>query len=177
MSDILTNITLSSSPTVLARIQASCTVSSHSMTPPAVKLWDSFQSDAEMWCKEISLSLQDRVSENVLRSRPPKALVIVEESSIYSYFDMEIKPGFDSLVGPDGIGPKLAIDHGRLENGQADRSVRDTISDRVLVAIEIKHSQALSSSIMKAPLHEYVAPRDSILEKKKVKKTGSQKVI
>ena len=169
MTDLLTKLQLSSSPTI-GRLSASCTTSIHALPPKDVKEWAKFQSEAKKWCKTAaSTSTQLVVPPKVLKVRVD-GIKIRQESSVYAYFDEEITPAFEVIFGPDGLGPQLKIGMGNLGNGQADRSVQEVASDRVLVPIEMKHSGVLNSSTMSTPLHEYVAPEDN------KNKTGHQKV-
>lgn len=169
MTDLLTKLPLSSSPTI-GRLSASCTTSIHALPPMLVKEWAKFRSEAKEWCKTAaSTSTQLVVPPKVLKVRVD-GIEILQESSVYAYFDEEITPAFEVIFGPDGLGPRLKIGMGNLGNGQADRSVQEVASDQVLVPIEMKHSGVLNSSTMSTPLHEYVASEDN------ENKTGHQKV-
>lgn len=168
MTDLLTKLPLSSSPTI-GRLPASCSLSIHALPPMVVKEWSKFQSEAKEWCKTATSTQELIVPQKVLKDRED-GIMIREESSVYAYLDEEITPAFEVIFGPDGLGPRLEIGMGNLGNGKADRSVQEVASDRVLVPIEMKHSGVLNSSTMSTPLHEYVAPEDD------ENKTGHKKV-
>lgn len=159
MTDLLTKIPLSNSQTI-GKLSTSCTPSSFAVPPIAVKEWATFPSEVREWCKTAAATASQEliaVPTKVLKDRVD-GITIRQESSVYAYFDEEIAPAFEVIFGPSGLGPQLIIDLGDLGKGQADRSVRELATDRVLILIEMKHSMALRSSTMSAPLHEYIVP-------------------